>query len=322
MMIEETSWITARDGVKLFLRKWKTGRDFGRGVVHIVHGMAEHSARYRETATRLTERGYEVWAADLRGHGMTADSTVNDEGKGGLLGHCADKNAFALFLEDVALIDTEIRRSCPSVPVFLMGHSFGSFIAFGYVESCRTAFAGCILSGTRGYCGLLPVFGAVFMALFSFLRGVRTKSLFASNLAERACNKKFSPNKTQFDWASRDEKEVEAFVKDPLCGKIWSGGFYRDLSRYLLRIYRKRNIKKINKALPFYIFSGGADPVGGMGKGPAMLTRRLKGAGIEDVELVLYPNGRHEMLHETNRAEVTANLCAWLDAHTGFSHRE
>ncbi|MDR0662945.1 MAG: lysophospholipase [Spirochaetaceae bacterium] len=315
-MLEQTSWFETRDNVKLFLRRWTPDDGIPRGVVQIVHGMAEHGLRYAETAAYLCGRGYAVWAADMRGHGRTADLGVNPADLGGLAGHCADNKAFSKILLDVEKINSEIQKVYPALPLFLLGHSWGSFIVQGYMETFnKRRLSGCILSGTKGPGGAFVGFGASFMTFFAAVKGVRRYSAFAQSLADGAYNKFFRPNRTTLDWLSRDEAEVDAAIADTLRCRYCSAGFYRDMARALQRIHRKRNIERINRNLPVYLFSGNADPVGGMGTEPTALVDIYRKMGMKDIEFVLYPGGRHEPLHETNREEVMRNLCIWLDKH-------
>jgi alpha-beta hydrolase superfamily lysophospholipase len=277
--------------------------------------MAEHSLRYKETASCLCERSYAVWIADMRGHGRTADLGVNPKSKGGLPGHCADHRAFAKILLDIDRILLEIQQVHPGLPVFLFGHSWGSFIVQGYIEAFKRPLAGCILSGTRGPGSFLVAFGAPLMTVVAALKGVREYSAFAQRLASGAYNKAFAPNRTAFDWVSRDEREVDDLINDPLCGGHCSVGFYRDLALCLQRIYSKRALEKTPRNLPVFVFAGTCDPVGDMGAGPSALVDMYRKIGMRDIEFILYPGGRHETLHETNRGEVMGNLCDWLDRH-------
>jgi alpha-beta hydrolase superfamily lysophospholipase len=279
--------------------------------------MAEHSLRYDRLARRLGERGIEVWAADQRGHGKTADPSVNDPGRGGLLGHCADRDGFFKVAADNDRISTVIKETYPDTPLFLLGHSWGSFIAQAYIEARSERLAGCILSGTRGPDGLQVSLGAPFMALIAAFRGCRKGSRLAHSLGDGSYNKPFRPNRTAFDWLSRDEKEVDTYAGDPLSGKLCSSGFYRDLLGGLKEIHRPKAMDRIRRDLPIYIFAGSADPVGDMGKSPTALVNAYRSLGIQDLEFVLYPDARHETLNETNREEVTGNLLAWLLRHCG-----
>jgi alpha-beta hydrolase superfamily lysophospholipase len=318
LMFEQTSWLETRDKVKLFLRRWESGspeRDT-RGIVHIIHGMREHSLRYEETAHYFCERGYTVWAADMRGHGRTADIGVNPAGMGGILGHCADTNAFSRILLDIEKINMEIQKTYPSLPLFLLGHSWGALIAQGYIETFnKRPLSGCILSGIKSPTRMLTAFGSQFMTIFAAVSGIRGYSVFIKKIVFDAYNMAFHPNRTEFDWLSRDKKEVDAYIADPLCGCQCSVGFYRDLVRAIKHVYRKRIVERINHRLPIYILAGSADPVGEMGTGPTAIVDIYRRIGIHDIEFVLYPEARHESLHETNRDEVMRNLCGWLDRH-------
>jgi alpha-beta hydrolase superfamily lysophospholipase len=318
-------WIPMDDGTRLYLRRWKTG--IPRAVLHIVHGMAEYSLRYSRLARCLVEEGIEVWAVDQRGHGETAHNKENNPGQGGLLGHCGDGDAFSRVSADIDILNRAIVKEYPGIPLFLMGHSWGSFITQNYIENYEgrsSAFAdkpvflaGCILSGTRGPGGIKVSLGALAMAFMTALMGERKKSPAAKFLTDGQYSKAFRPNRTEFDWLSRDEKEVDSYAADPFCGKLCSLGFYRDMTRALTNIHRSDEMGKIRKELPVYIFSGSADPVGDMGVSPAALVVAYRHLGIADLENVFYPDARHETLNETNRDEVTRSLISWLLRHCG-----
>jgi alpha-beta hydrolase superfamily lysophospholipase len=311
-MNESSLLIDADDGAKLFVRVWRPSGDV-RAVLQIVHGMAEHSARYGRLAEKLVALGIEVWADDHRGHGHTADEALNDKGRGGLLGHCADHDGFPRVIRDLELIGETIAQAHPEAPLFLLGHSWGSFLAQAAIERSGERFAGCILSGTRGPAGPEIGVGAVMARLIAAIGGRRRYSPLLHALADGSYNTPFKPNRTEFDWISRDEAEVDAYIADPLCGFRCSAAFYRDLTRVLATIHRADEMARIPTALPIFVFAGSADPVGNMGLSPAALVEAYRTLGIRDLEFVLYPQGRHEMLNETNRDEVSAKLVAWLE---------
>ena len=313
------------DGVQLYLRRWKTP-SAPKAVLHIVHGMAEYSWRYARLARRLVSEGIEVWAADQRGHGETTRNAKNDPHRGGKLGHCSDGDGVARVTLDIDILNKAIRKEYPKLPIFLLGHSWGSFIAQNYIENydgqtsgesspIHTGLAGCILSGTRGPDGLKITLGAAILTFYALVVGERRASRLARALADGPYSNTFKPKRTNFDWLSRDEKEVDAYVANDFCGKLCSLGFYRDMGRTLKRIHKTEEMAKIRKELSVYIFSGSADPAGEMGKSPAALAVAYRHLGIRDLETVLYPDARHETLNETNRDEVQESLLSWLLRH-------
>jgi alpha-beta hydrolase superfamily lysophospholipase len=318
-MQETTSWLDCDDGTRLFLRRWKAEAETPVAAILIVHGMSEHSLRYRRFAEKLCARGFEVWAGDMRGHGQTADLKVNKKNKGGLRGHTADKNGFFRVVADIRIIMRHIAKQTKKdykgeTPLFLMGHSWGSFLAQAYIEKPApdVNIKGCILSGTRGPGGAKIAMGARFLAVAALFNGSRRNSRLVELISVLPYNKPFRPTRTPFDWLSRDDAEVDAYIADPFSAHRCSAGFYRDMISGLSAIHRKGAIAKIDTKLPVYLFSGSADPVGDMGSSPTKLVNAYSGHGIRDIEFVLYPEARHETINETNRDEVTENIINWL----------
>jgi len=314
-MVQNETYFESHDGTKLFMYRWTCGGQ-PKGVLHIVHGMAEHALRYKRLAEKLTASGIEVWASDQRGHGKTADLKINGPGRGGLLGHCGDGYSFNLVTKDVRAINGEIKKTV-NAPVFLLGHSWGSFIVQNYAEEYYNDLLinGCILSGTKGPGDFMVKLGLPLLTTVAALRGQRKGSRLAKVMADGQYNSPFKPNRTQFDWISRDEQEVDKYVTDSLCGFLCSSGFYRDLTRILNDIHRPETIAKININLPVYVFSGNDDPVGMMGASTTALVNAYRNLGVKDLEFVLYPGARHETLNETNREEVMDNLLSWINKH-------
>jgi alpha-beta hydrolase superfamily lysophospholipase len=208
-------------------------------------------------------------------------------------------------------------------PLFIMGHSWGSFLVQGFIEelgpsakSSAPPIAGCILSGTRGPGNPEVVLGAPFLTVLAALKGPRNPSKLAIGMAFGSYNKPFRPNRSPFDWLSRDDKAVDAYIADPLSGNPCSSGFFRDLTGGLKAIHRRKAIQGIPSDLPVYVFCGAADPVGSMGTGPTNLVNAYRAKGISDLEFVVYPDARHETLNETNREEVAEDLLNWLLRHS------
>lgn len=295
------------EGIEIFVYKWSPEKGSIKGVVQISHGMAETAARYERFAEALTNDGYIVYANDHRGHGRTAKDVENV----GYLG----EDGFNWMIRDMKQLNDIIKSENPSLPVFLFGHSMGSFLSQMYISLYGDTLKGVILSGTSGKQGLLLDIGIKMAEGEVKKLGAMAKSPKLNKLSFGSYNNKFKPNRTAFDWLSRDIKEVDKYVKNPFCGGIFSAGFFRDFLRGLKEIHRTENMVKIPKGLPIYIFSGEMDPVGNSCKTLYPLIRAYKKLGIIDVDYKFYMGGRHEMLNEINRDEVTNDAIRWLDSH-------
>jgi alpha-beta hydrolase superfamily lysophospholipase len=277
-----------------------------KAVVQITHGLAEHAARYERFARALTSAGYAVFAHDHRGHGKSVK-------KPGELGFFAERNGYATLVSDLHAVNREIERRYPALPRVLFGHSFGSFVTQGYLFEHASTVRAVILSGTTSANALLVAPGLTLARGLRVTKGPRATSALLQKLSFGSYNDTFKPNRTEFDWLSRDPAEVDKYVADPLCGFDTTVQGWIDLLGGLLFIRDAERQRRIPKSLPIYLMSGSADPVGDMGKGPARLADQYKAAGITRVQLKLYPDARHELLNETNRDQVTSELIAWLD---------
>nr|WP_300338887.1 alpha/beta hydrolase [Actinomyces sp.] len=344
-MRTETTYLAARDGKQLFVRAWlpddvapfasqthqaretaarpcsygrltsqthQAGETHGptdqpRAVIQLVHGMAEHSARYERFATRATQAGYAVVADDHRGHGGTIASP--DE-----RGHTHDVEGWDLVLSDLSVVREAVDAAWPQAPVILLGHSWGSMLVRGWVasEGERARVAGLIVMGTMASPGLLGAIGTRLARAEAHLAGPRHPSRLLEKQAFAANNKPFAPVRTDYDWLSRDEEEVDRYIADPFSGQRCTAAFYRDLTRGAMEVNRPQAFAAAPQDLPVLVISGDQDPVGGMGRGVRQVATNLRRAGVRDVTLRLYPGARHELLNEVNREEVTADLMRWI----------
>ena len=305
-MQSTTATVTATDGKDLFTHRWLPDGE-PKAVVQVAHGMAEHSARYARLAEALTDAGYAVYAQDHRGHGRTGGTDDH--------GYLADENGWATVVGDLRAVTEYARSEHPDLPVFLLGHSMGSFLARSYVIDDARGLAGLVLSGTGGDPGLLGRVGLGVASTEARLRGRRHTSALMDKLTFGQYNSAFSPNRTDFDWLSRDEAEVDDYVADPMCGATFTSGFFVDLLGALREINDPKKVAAVRRDLPVLLVSGDADPVGDKGKGVRAVAQQYRDAGVEDVTCTLYPQARHEVFNETNRDEVTADIVRWLDAH-------
>ncbi len=299
----------AIDGVEIFARKWLPDESAAPvAVVQISHGMAEHCARYGRFAEALVEAGYAVYANDHRGHGETAGSLEN-------IGYFADQNGHQLVVDDMLSLTRIIKKEHPGLPIFLFGHSMGSILSRSYIFSHADEIKGVILSGTAGDPGLLGRIGVLLTRWEIWRKGKKYRSPLLKKLSFGDSNKAFRPNRTEFDWLSRDEAEVDKYIADPYCGGTFTAGFFLDLLAVVNEVNDPQNIGKVPSDLPIYVISGDKDPVGKDGKGIIEVCKAFEKAGVREVVCKLYEDGRHEMLNETNREEVHRDVIDWLDRH-------
>nr|WP_277348930.1 alpha/beta hydrolase [Sneathiella limimaris] len=277
-----------------------------KAVVQIAHGMAEHAKRYARLAKELNEAGFAVYANDHRGHGLSVPD-------GKIPGHMADKDGWRLAVEDLKLINNKIRKNHPGKKIILLGHSMGSFMSQDYMAHYPESVDGVALSATNGPPGTLGKLGQLVSRIEQLRNGKEGHSTLLANMSFKAFNKAFAPNRTEFDWLSRDEAEVDKYANDPLCGFDCSIATWIGLLDALTRIASDAALAKMNKETPIYIFSGTKDPVGEQTKGVKRLLKQYEKHKFSNVTQRFYEDGRHELFNETNRDEVTRDLINWLN---------
>lgn len=296
-MMQTQELITA-DQQSLQVRHWPSAAPVAR--VQILHGMAEHCERYQAVAEYLQTQNIEVIAHNHRGHGERIP-----------LGHFADHEGWNLVLADISCAQQVGNQD---VPLFLCGHSMGSFVARHWAALHGSKLAGLILSGSNQQPPALFYAARVVARLLSAIQGAQHPSKIMNFLSFGAFNNHFKPNRTEFDWLCSNNAAVDAYLNDPLCGQLSSLQFWQDFMRGLCFVHSQAGLQAIPN-IPIYIFGGSDDPVGRMGKGLIELQRKLQHSGHAQVELKLYPKGRHEMLHEHNAAEVMGNVHEFITKH-------
>lgn len=305
-MQTSTFHLDTRDGVPVVVHRFEPDGEV-RGVVNLAHGMGEHARRYTHVAEALTAAGWAVYAEDHRGHGLTAPTPAD-------LGHLADRGGWALVLDDLHRVTLRARADHPGVPLVLLGHSMGSFLAQQYLFTFPDELDALVLSGSSGPAGPIVEAGAALARAELRRVGPRGHSPLLESLVGRGFNRAFEPVRTPSDWLSRDEAMVDACEADPLCGYPKTARFYLDLFSGLRVIGQVARVRDgAPRELPIYLFAGTDDPVGGT-DGIASLVAHYEAAGLTEVTVRLYEGGRHEMLNELNRDEVIAELVAWLGA--------
>jgi alpha-beta hydrolase superfamily lysophospholipase len=289
MSTPERFHFTSTDGLSIACEKWGNGRHV-RGVVQIAHGLGEHIGRYAELAQTLADAEFVVYGNDHRGHGLTAkpSESFGDFGPGG----------FDQLVEDMISLRVIAKNEHPRKPYILLGHSLGSFAAQQFVLDHSHSIDGLALSGSGTLDGLVRV----------------AQSIAPGEDPMKLMNAAFEPARTPFDWLSRDNAEVDAFIKDPLCFPSLKPESMESFLDAFPRLADPREIRKVRDDLPIYIFSGSDDPVGQRLEGVRVLIDRYRSAGLTSIAQDFYSGGRHEMLHEINRRDVITNLLVWMSS--------
>jgi alpha-beta hydrolase superfamily lysophospholipase len=276
----------SKDGAEIVGYRWDpAGKP--RGAVQLTHGMGEHMQRYAALARALTERGLVVYGQDHRGHGATARS----EGELGQLG----PDGWAELVDDVDLLVSRIHDEQPGLPLVLLGHSMGSFAVQQYLLDHSDRIDAAVLTGTAALDQLEPALDLdkpIDLAVF---------------------NAAFQPARTEFDWLSRDEAIVDAYIADPRCGFGIDVDAGKDMFAAARRMADPGQVAGMRPGLPLYIAAGESDPVNANLALLNVLVDRYRAAGLTNVTVRTYPGARHEILNETNRDEVVASILDWLD---------
>ena len=282
MTMQRATFTSPVDDLELATYTWDVADP--RGVVQVAHGLAEHSARYDRFARALNDAGFSVRAVDHRGHGASIAAAPGDFGAAGFEGLIADMAAYGASLQG-------------DLPVFLVAHSMGSFAAQSVILTHSEQYAGVVLSGSTSL------------------------DLLAAGLAQsegpvglEAFNAGFE-HRTGYEWLSRDEAEVDLYMADPLCGFDLPDETVPSLFGAAAALADPSVLAGIRPDLALLIVSGSDDPLAGGGQLVEVLGQRYRDAGLADVTVTLYDGARHEILNETNRGEVTADIVAWLLAH-------
>lgn len=300
----ESFYFTSSTGAKVYAQKWMNDevKEY-KGIVQLVHGMQEHIGRYDEFANVLADCGYVVVGHDHLGHG----NTVKNEKE---FGYFADTDGWNRLVDDIHILQNQIQKEYPKLPYIIMGHSMGSLLVRTYVTKYKDNLSGIIISGTSGQkTGLIA--GQFLTKLVMLFKGKKYKSKLLEYLVTGSFNKKFKPNRTKADWTTRDYEQVDKYEKDPKCGKNFTAVAYYDLLNGTYYLSKQKNINKTPN-IPILIFSGDKDPVGENSKGVIRVYNMLKKAGIENVTIRLFKDGRHEMLNEINKEEVYYFIIDWL----------
>lgn len=285
---------------KIHYCKWMPEGEV-KAVVQILHGIAEHVERYDDFANFLNSRGIAVVAEDHMGHGK---SMVTQ-------GYFAG-GWFTAVADSYQLLQMT-RAELPEVPYVLFGHSMGSFMARTILAQYPdSGIDAAIICGTGWMPTVVLQAGKAMGNMVCKLKGERNPSSLLHGIMFGSYNQKVEHPRTPCDWLSRDEKVVDAYVADPLCGFMESAGLARDMLTGILYIQQADSLAAMRKELPVFFIAGGDDPVGGYGTGVRQAAAAFRNAGMQFVSERIYPLCRHEILNEINKQEVYEDIAQWI----------
>lgn len=296
--------LRAEDGHDIRVQAWRPDTPPTR-VIQVLHGLGEYSDRYARFAAAAAGRGMAVCVHDQRGHGPDADHP----------GWLATSDGWQKLIDDAETVNNDIRDQFPETPIVLLGHSMGSYVAQNFSMYHGSRIDALLLSAST-WPSKLKLYPALLIAYAEGWRaGLSNRSGLLHFLGFSGFNKPFRPARTELDWLSRDEAEVDTYMNDPLCGGPFTCGLWRDLFGGLVRIYSDQELMRIPSDLPILITGGEKDPVGG-DRGMGNLATHYAQTMHSRLTVKIYPEGRHEMLNEVNRDEVAADWLDWIEATT------
>lgn len=293
------------DTAKLNSYKWDDINRKPLGVVHIFHGMAEHVFRYDDFAKYLNCKGFIVYGHDHRGHG----ATVSDNGSPGFFDH---DRGWDKVVEDCHYVTEHIKGEHEDLPIFVFAHSMGSFIARDYITRYGKELDGVILSGTGDVDNFSIKGGLTLAKLQRAVVGDKHASKLLDKLSFGSFNNAFKPTRTEFDWLSRDQEQVDKYINDDLCGGVFTAAFFSDFLYGIKGIKSEKKLKLIPKDLSLFVIAGDKDPVGHNGEDILRLVETYRQLDIADVAYKLYKDHRHEIVNEIDHDVVYEDVSNWL----------
>lgn len=274
-------------------------------ILQIVHGMAEYIERYEEMAQYFAEKGILVTGEDHLGHGKSVP-------EGGIYGYFCEQDPATVVVRDVHRLKKMTQEDYPGIPYVILGHSMGSFILRNYLFRYGTGIQGAIICGTGSQPPALVKFSRVFTALQGLFLGQKHTAKLIDKLAFGNYNQRVKNPKTAVDWLCRDEKVVDAYLKDPLCGFVFTVNGFQTLFTLADHLNSEENLGHMPKELPVFFIAGEKDPVGNYGEGVKRAYESFEKAGMEKLSIRLYPDDRHELLNEIDRQKVFEDIYPWI----------
>ncbi len=307
MTEKEVFHFLSKDGrTKIHAVKWLPKDGKVSAVMQITHGMIEYIERYEEFAFYLAERGFLVVGHDHLGHGASVSSEDD-------WGYFAKKKPSEIVVADIYQVTRIIRNAYPDCPYFILGHSMGSFLLRKYLTIHSEDVTGAIICGTGSQPNFATGFGVVLCKFLTFFRGGHHRSKLIERLTFGSAYDRFDKTGVNAanSWLSKNEESVRAYYQDPRCTFLFTLNGYELLFSTIYYDNHMQNIRRIRKNLPLLLIAGKDDPVGNFGEGVKKAFAQYRQAGIRDVKLKLYKDDRHEILQETDRLQVFADVYQW-----------
>lgn len=306
MVKREELYFDSRDNEnKIHAMKWIPESKTPICILQIIHGMAEYIERYDEFAETMARKGILVVGEDHLGHGKSV-------GENGTYGYFCERDAATVVVRDSHRLKKMIQDQYPGIPYIILGHSMGSFILRNYLCRYGTGIQAAVIVGTGMQPKAVLAAGKAVAAVQKLFKDSKYPSGLLNAIAFGGYNKRIKGNRTVMDWLTKDEKIVDAYIQDPLCGFTFTLNGFQTIFELVSRLYKSENLEKIPKELPVLFMSGADDPVGDYGKGVNKACRSLVDAGMKRVQMKLYSDDRHEVLNETDRAKIYEDIYIWI----------
>lgn len=306
MIKREELYFDSRDNEnKIHAMKWIPDTKKPMCILQIIHGMAEYIERYDEFAQVMAEKGVMVVGEDHLGHGKSVREN-------GIYGYFCERDAATVVVRDAHRLKKMVQEQYPGVPYIILGHSMGSFILRNYLCRYGTGIWAAIIVGTGMQPKPLLTIGKAVAAVQKVFTGSKHPSNLMNVLSFGSYNKRIAEEKTQMDWLTKDEKVVDSYLEDPLCGFTFTVNGFQTLLELVSRLYKRENLERMPKELPVFFAAGAEDPVGDYGKGVKRAYQSFVDIGMKNVKMKLYENDRHELLNEMDREQVYEDIYLWI----------
>ncbi len=308
MKPEIVTYLSRDEETTIYAEKYVPDREV-KGILIVVHGMNEYVGRYKELCEFLALEGYVVAGPDHLGHGHTARDFQGE------FGYFAENDGATVLVRDVHRLKKMVEEEYPGKPVFLLGHSLGSFIARNYMEMYGSGIKGVILMGTGSFNSLIIRIQLLYVRLSALFSGWHKRDSFCTRVSLGKFAGLF-PEDGPLGWICSRKEVREESSRDPLIGREFTLNGYYWLSVLILRMQDKKLISRIPRSLPIFLMSGEKDPVGENGEAIRSLRRQYEELGFSDVSCKIYPGDRHELFHEADRYNVFFDIMDFMKKHS------